>query len=438
MPLMAASPAKSVFSRIMDQSQVAETAAIAAPSEERAEGRSYLEAWVITAGHALTHWYPATFYLLLPVIGKELGLSYSEIGTILTVQYIAGALSNIPGGLVVDVIGRKGVLMALSLFWIGFPYLIMGFTNAYWMLVVCTMLIGIGNNLWHPTAIPLLARRFPDRKGLVVAMHGMGGNVGDAVAPLVAGAMLLLFSWRQVVVMNVIPGIAMSALILFYLGRLKIEDDKPLQGRTIPEALADTLRGFGTLIMNRTLLLLSVSSAFRSMTQGSLLAFLPIFLGQQMGYSPVLVGACMFGLQAAGFVAAPLAGHFSDKVGRRSIMMSSMLVTGVTLLFMAVAGQSPVFVFVVAILGFFLFAIRAVLQAWVLDAAPANMGGTAIGFLFAMQAVGGPIGPIVSGILADMYGLAAVFYFLAGTIAVANMFVFFTPAAESAKRGIVT
>ena len=398
------------------------------------EERSYLEAWVITLGHALTHWYPATFYLLLPLIGKELGLSYSEIGTVLTVQYIAGALSNIPGGLVVDCIGRKGLLMALALFWIGFPYLLMGFANAFWMLVVCTTLIGIGNNLWHPTAIPLLARRFPERKGLVVAMHGMGGNVGDAVAPLAAGAMLVLFSWRQVVVMNVIPGIVMSALILLYLGRLNIENDTRQHGRDIKEALTDTLRGFGSLMLNKTLLLLSISSAFRSMTQGSLLAFLPMFLGQQMGYSTVRVGACMFGLQAAGFVAAPIAGHLSDRVGRRGIMMSSMLMTGVTLLFMAIAGQSPVFVFFVAILGFFLFAIRAVLQAWVLDTAPKNMGGTAIGFLFAVQAVGGAIGPIVSGVLADVYGLASVFYFLAGTIVVANLFIFLTPSGESIKK----
>ena len=40
--------------------------------------------WLITAGHALTHWYPATFYLLLPIIGRELGLSYSQIGLIMT------------------------------------------------------------------------------------------------------------------------------------------------------------------------------------------------------------------------------------------------------------------------------------------------------------------------------------------------------------------
>ena len=35
--------------------------------------RSFKEVWLIAAGHGLTHWYTATFYLLLPLIGKELG-----------------------------------------------------------------------------------------------------------------------------------------------------------------------------------------------------------------------------------------------------------------------------------------------------------------------------------------------------------------------------
>lgn len=401
-------------------------------ADEKASTHSFLEVWVITIGHALTHWYPATFYLLLPLIGNELGLSYSQIGTILMFQYIAGALSNIPGGLVVDAIGRKGLLMALSLFWIGFPYLLMGYANAFWMLVACTTLIGIGNNLWHPTAIPLLARRFPDRKGFVVALHGMGGNVGDAVAPLAAGALLALFTWREVVIMNVIPGIFMSAMILVYLGRLNIDSGKE-KSKDIGESLKKTLASFGTLMKNRTLMLLSVGSAFRSMTQGSLMAFLPMYLAQQMGYSPVWVGSCMFALQAAGFAAAPIAGHMSDKVGRRSIMVSSMAMSAVVLVMMAVAGQSLAFVALIAFLGFFLFAIRAVLQAWVLDAAPKNMGGSAIGFLFATQAIGGAIGPFASGILADTYGIVTVFYFLAFTIVIANLFVFFTPENEQPK-----
>jgi MFS family permease len=158
------------------------------------------------------------------------------------------------------------------------------------------------------------------------------------------------------------------------------------------------------------------------------MTFLPIFLATQMGYSPVWIGACMASLQVAGFAAAPIAGHLSDTMGRRQIVMSSMMTSGVVLLFMAIAGNSPWFVFFIAILGFFLFAIRAVLQAWLLDATPPNMGGSSIGMLFAIQAIGSASGPFISGLLADRFGLMAVFYFLAGTIVVANMFIFFTPA----------
>lgn len=94
---------------------------------------SFKEVWLISLGHGLTHWYPATFYLLLPIIGKELGLSYTQIGFIMTVQHAVGAIANIPGGAIVDAMGRKGLLMAISLFWIGFPYLLMAFTHSYWM-----------------------------------------------------------------------------------------------------------------------------------------------------------------------------------------------------------------------------------------------------------------------------------------------------------------
>ena len=120
-------------------------------------GKSFREVWLISLGHALTHWYPATFYLILPLIGNELGLSYVQIGSILTTQAAAGALANVPGGLLVDSVAHKGRLMALSMLWIGAPYLLMGFAHDYWLLLTCAALVGIGNNLWHPAAIPFLA-----------------------------------------------------------------------------------------------------------------------------------------------------------------------------------------------------------------------------------------------------------------------------------------
>ncbi len=388
--------------------------------------RSFQEVWVVSIGHALTHWYPATFYLLLPLIGAELGLSYSQIGLILTCQFAAGAISNIPGGIFVDTVGRKGLLMAVALFWIGFPYLMMGFSHAFWMMLACATLLGIGNNLWHPTAIPWLATRFPERKGLVMSFHSMGGNVGDAVAPLVVGALLTVFGWRDVVLMNVLPGIAMSVLILVYVGRIH-NAEKAAGAAAKKPAGSQRLRQFAMLLTDRAVVTLSVGSTFRTMTQSALLTFLPVYLAREMGYSPVWIGACMFVLQAAGFIAAPIAGHLSDTIGRRQIIVSSMSMTAVVLLAMIFAGGTIWFVLLVAALGFFLYAVRAVLQAWLLDATPPGMGGSSIGILFGAQAAGAAVGPICAGVLADHFGIMAAFYFLAGTIVVANFLVFFTP-----------
>ena len=62
----------------------------------RASAPSFKEVWLISLGHSLTHWYPASFYLLLPIIGKELGLSYSQIGLIMTFQHAAGRFRTFP------------------------------------------------------------------------------------------------------------------------------------------------------------------------------------------------------------------------------------------------------------------------------------------------------------------------------------------------------
>src|SRR5579864_8161751 len=394
--------------------------------------RPFADVWLITLGHTLTHWYPATFYLLLPLIGNELGLSYGQIGAILTCQFVCGSLSNIPGGMIADAVPRKGILMALALCWVGAPYLLMGFTHSYWTLVGCAGLVGIGNNFWHPTAIPLLARSFPQRKGFVVSIHGMGGNVGDALAPLAAGFLLASMSWRNVVVVNIAPGILMACAILFFVGRLNIDSNSGAARMQLPFAkgLRARLQDLRELLSNRTVVMISLGSAFRAMTQSALLTFLPLYLARQMGYPPKWIGVCMFSLQAAGFLMTPIAGHFSDRMGRQRIIVSSMAMTMVVLLGMAFAGRSSLFVILVAFLGFFLFAVRSVLQAWLLDSTPPSQGGTAIGILFGSQALGAAVGPVTGGVLADHYGLNVVFYFLAGTIVIANLFVFFTPTPE--------
>src|SRR5205814_9861129 len=143
-----------------------------------------------------------------------------------------------------------------------------------------------------------------------------------------------------------IPGLVMSLMLLLFLGTISLRGKK--RASVIDDhqkqSLGDYFRGVPQLFRSRALVILTASSAFRAMTQNALLTFLPVYLAYELWYSPFWVGAGMFALQAAGFAATPIAGHLSDRMGRRGIMMTSMIMSGVVLAFMTFAGKSLAFI----------------------------------------------------------------------------------------------
>src|SRR6185436_8593654 len=95
--------------------------------------------------------------------------------------------------------------------------------------------------------------------------------------------------------------------------------------------------------------------------------------------------------------------------------------------------KTPFFVVFIALVGFFLYAMRAVLQAWALETTPKELAGSAVGIQFGITSLGGGISPMIFGMIADAYGLYAGFYFLAGLIISANVLVFFMPAETNSQ-----
>jgi len=194
--------------------------------------------------------------------------------------------------------------------------------------------------------------------------------------------------------------------------------------------VGEYFRGLGLMFRDKASMGLCLMAGFRSMTQQGLLMFIPIYLLDVLKVSPFMMGVGVMAMQIGGFISGPLAGAWSDRIGRRPIVIMAASGTTVVVFFLALVPNEYLFIAGVSMLGFVLFALRPVIHSWMMDMNPPDMHGTATSALFGAQSgLSLPI-PIIGGWIADSYGVGAVFYLLAGTMVVANVLVFMLPDAE--------
>ncbi|MDP7545960.1 MAG: MFS transporter, partial [Alphaproteobacteria bacterium] len=391
---------------------------------------------LVGMGHGATHWLLGTFYLLLPFIARQLDISYTQAGLLVSAMHVSAFATNLVSGLAVDVSGRRVPILVASLAVGALAMSGFGLAGGVLGLLPLVVVIGCTNNLWHPAAISYLSRRFPEQRGYALSIHALGANSGDALAPLAMGALLLLLSWPQAAMAAAVPTLAVALLLFAALPRQSTAQRQAGQ-RPAGEgmSLAAYWRGLGALIRDRAVLSLCLVAALRTMTQAGLLAFLPLYLSNALGAGPLLLGAALAAMQAGGILAAPIAGAWSDRIGRRPIILAGLSASTVVIAGLAAIGHTATFIAGISVLGFVLFAVRPVIHSWLMDLAPANLGGSATSLMFGSQALLATAAPILGGIIADTWELAAVFYFLAGSLLAANLALVLLPLASHKKAG---
>lgn len=386
---------------------------------------SQAAAFLVAGGHAATHWIIGTFYVLLPYISRDLGLSYAQAGLLVSVFHIASFSANIGSGTVVDIGVRHAFIQAASLVLGAVALTGVGFAgNALWLLPL-VVLIGATNNLWHPAAIAFLSDRYPQNRGYALSIHTLGASLGDMMAPLAAGVLLVVMTWRGAAVTSAVPVIAVAAMLLAKLGH---EANRNGSNRSRAGA-AGYLSRVGALVRDRAVAGLCAMAGFRSMTQNGLLVFVPLYLADVLKVSPVVLGVVVMGMQVGGVVAGPVAGTLSDRVGRQPVVFAGITATTIIVAGLTFVSSAALFVGLVALLGFALFSVRPVIHSWAMDLSPPGMQGSAVSLLFATQSGFSALVPVTGGLIADRWGLAAVFYVLAGAMVIANLLVYVLPEA---------
>ncbi|MCH2296317.1 MAG: MFS transporter [SAR324 cluster bacterium] len=378
-------------------------------------------ALMVGVGHGATHWVAATFYLLLPWIKETLQISYTNAGILVAVFHLASFLANFASGALTDITGKRVLIQSGSL---TLGALALGGTSLAWSVIPLALMIaiiGATNNAWHPAAISFLSERYPDNRGYALAVHALGANVGDSIAPLMVGAVLGMLSWQDTALVSPVPVFVVAFWIWTVLSRHEtISPAETKETRKVPY-----LSELKIMFRQFELLGLSMMSGFRAAAQVGLLMFVPLYLTDVLEAGPMMTGVGFSLMQLGGVLSSPVAGAWSDRIGRRPIVVGGLALSTLFIAFLAIAGSQILFVSGIAFLGFVLYGVRPVVHSWALDLTSKTMGGTVISLVFGTQSLFSIGIPVLSGMVADLFGLQRVFWLLAGLILVSNLIAFF-------------
>ena len=139
-------------------------------------------ATTLIGAHAFEHLYAHSIPVIILAIITEFELGALSVGAVVAIRSIFGGVTSVTGGFLVDLFHhRVAWVLSVSTFMIGLGYLLMSIAPSY-ALILCALALGsMGSALWHPPALGLLARRFPERRGLFISMHRSTGSIGDVI-----------------------------------------------------------------------------------------------------------------------------------------------------------------------------------------------------------------------------------------------------------------
>ena len=173
---------------------------------------------LLGVAHGLSHFFHLVLPPLFPWIMPDLGLSFAQMGAVMTLFFIVSSVGQAASGFVVDRMGPKVCLLGGVALLMLAGFLFATATN-YWMLFPASAVAGLGNCVFHPADYAIINRSVsPERLPFAFSIHSVVANVGWALAPLTMMAVVTLTGqWRLAAVASGV--IALLVLLVLIINR---------------------------------------------------------------------------------------------------------------------------------------------------------------------------------------------------------------------------
>ncbi|MGH2319115.1 MFS transporter [Planococcus sp. SE5232] len=350
--------------------------------------------------HLLNDSLQAVIPAMFPILEADLGLTFTQLGLIAFVLNIVASLLQPVVGFISD---KKPMPYALPLGMTSSFFGIAGlaFAPEYWMILVSVIFLGLGSAVFHPEGSRVSYMAAGSKRGLSQSIYQVGGNSGQALAPLISafilvplgqiGAALFLF---------------VAALGIFILTKISIWYKRQLEQeklQKVKKVLLSSLPEMTKKQVGIALALLMIIIFARSFYVTNMTSFYIFHLIESYGLTIQQGQLYVFLFLGVGAAGTFFGGPMADKIGRKNVILLSIIVPIPLAALLPYLPLYAVLIFL-ALIGFFIMLSFSVTVVYAQELVPSKIGtmaGLTVGLAFGM----GAIGAVVIGILMDAIGV---------------------------------
>jgi MFS transporter, ACS family, hexuronate transporter len=369
---------------------------------------------------------------LMPFIQEDLGLTNAQVGQLAGAAALTWSIASIVGGRISDRVKSKRLYLVALLVAFSVVSFTQGFVGTFVHLIILRLMMGLFEGPTIPVTQSVLAMESsPHRRGfnLGFTMNTANGLFGGVLAPIAIVALANIFDWRTAFFFTIVPGLLMAFVIWKVM-----REPRATTVEAAEYGAPDHEGGLREVLRNRNVWLSIVMFSGFMVYLISLQVFGPLYITGVHGWTvssmSLILAAFGVGTAVWGFV-VPL---ISDKIGRKPTAVFFGLMS-------ALAPLAIVFVEEPGLMGaaVFVFAAGMGVGGLAMSVIPAEsvrpaVAGLAVGLPVGVgEFIGGFLNPVITGAVADQYGLASALFISSGGALVATFFALFLKESAPSK-----
>lgn len=372
---------------------------------------------LLTAGHIITDINQGALPALLPFLMAAHNFSYAAAASLVFAANISSSVIQPLFGYFADNISSPWI-MPLGILLAGSGLAVAGLVPDYWMIFIAVAISGIGIAAYHPEAARLANYAAGEKKATGVSTFTAGGNIGFAIGPIFATAVISILGLKGSILL-LIPVLIIVPVFFKQSSNIMANQQNSsvntLENQeNMPEDEWNSFLRLTGVITCRSIIFFGLNT------------FLPLYFINILKQSKAFGSTALTTLLLVGAIGTLIAGRMADKYGHRNIIKAGFAFLTPLMIIFSVIRNIHMAIFMLIPIGFSLFAPFSPMVVLGQKYIPRHMGLASGVTLGLAVSIGGVFAPVL-GIVADNYGIQTVLKILSVFPILATLIAFTLP-----------